>query len=242
MNTPSMSNELQLYRVNNGITLRKPVGVKQSVSSILKLPMAIYFENRTGVIQKANAINAEICCGFDSPEQSVGKKYYMFLNKNVANQLLKNDARVIQTNRRMLFEESMVQETGLTLSTLSIKLPWYNSHNKIVGLFGCSIVLGQSPLAESLHHISNLGILAPNEDISKVIGKETNNIYLSKRQIECAKLLLQGMKVKQIAAYLNLSPRTIETYLDNIKIKLNCQNRTELIIKLSDYVDEKSMM
>ena len=50
-------------------------------------------------------------------------------------------------------------------------------------------------------------------------------IKLSKRQRDCATLLLKGMMYKEIGAALNLSSRTVETHLNQLKIKLNCHNK-----------------
>ena len=56
---------------------------------------------------------------------------------------------------------------------------------------------------------------------------------LSARQRDCVKLLLQGLTAKEIAIKLNLSYRTIETYLETLKKKLGCKNKAELLIMLS---------
>jgi LuxR family quorum-sensing system transcriptional regulator SolR len=79
-----------------------------------------------------------------------------------------------------------------------------------------------------------------NEDVCHVECKPENSLQafvkLTNRQAECARLLLQGMKYKDIADELDLSARTIETYIENLKIKLQCQNKTELIVRLNTLI------
>lgn len=60
---------------------------------------------------------------------------------------------------------------------------------------------------------------------------------LTPRQLECAHLFLAGKTIKEIGDNLQLSPRTIETYLNNLKSKLHCKNKPELIICLSKLLD-----
>ena len=60
----------------------------------------------------------------------------------------------------------------------------------------------------------------------------SDNVALSKRELECAQLLCLGNKTKIIAHKLNLSPRTVEDYLAGLKNKLQCDSLQELIIKL----------
>lgn len=55
------------------------------------------------------------------------------------------------------------------------------------------------------------------------------NVVFSKREVECIKYLHQGYSTKQIARELNLSPRTVEEYITNIKIKLGCKSRLEIV-------------
>lgn len=96
-------------------------------------------------------------------------------------------------------EDVVISKSNMSRPTLSIKLPWYNDDNNVIGLFGCSIILGRHPLAESLSIINKIGLLNAFEDPSSHIGKEINHQYLSKRQLSCAKLLLTGMTQQEIA-------------------------------------------
>ena len=51
---------------------------------------------------------------------------------------------------------------------------------------------------------------------------------LSERELQCLCLLARGYTMKESAQELKLSPRTVESYLDNIKTKLN-MDRFQLI-------------
>jgi DNA-binding CsgD family transcriptional regulator len=65
----------------------------------------------------------------------------------------------------------------------------------------------------------------------KDIGKESEMMkfgLLSKRELECIKLLLKGKSARESAVILKLSPRTIEFYFDNIKDKLSCNSKQEI--------------
>jgi DNA-binding CsgD family transcriptional regulator len=64
---------------------------------------------------------------------------------------------------------------------------------------------------------------------------------LSKREKECLKLLLLHKSAKETAAVLNLSPRTIEFYFENIKNKLICKDKHE-IFSLSKELNELGLL
>jgi DNA-binding CsgD family transcriptional regulator len=56
---------------------------------------------------------------------------------------------------------------------------------------------------------------------------------LSKREAEIAVLLCQHLTMVEIATKLLLSPRTVQTHVENIKEKLRVRNRREMLLKLT---------
>lgn len=58
---------------------------------------------------------------------------------------------------------------------------------------------------------------------------------LTPREKQCLKHLFEGQSIKGIASALSLSPRTIEYYLENIKNKMNCWSKDELIVKVKQF-------
>ena len=58
------------------------------------------------------------------------------------------------------------------------------------------------------------------------------NDCLTVRERECASLLTKGVRTKGIAKILGISPRTVETHIENMKVKLDCYSQSQLIEKL----------
>lgn len=53
---------------------------------------------------------------------------------------------------------------------------------------------------------------------------------LTRRQLQIAQHLVAGHTARYIAGELCLSPRTVETHIENMRHKLGCANRTELVV------------
>ena len=60
------------------------------------------------------------------------------------------------------------------------------------------------------------------------IGYEDIN-RLSDREYECLECLAHGMSAKHSAKALNISPRTVETHINNIKNKFSCASKLDLL-------------
>lgn len=77
----------------------------------------------------------------------------------------------------------------------------------------------------------------PTQENDKIIEHSKKaNVFgtreLSRRQAECIYYLTQGFPTKKIASVLNLSVRTIEFYLSNLRKKYGCRSNLELLNKL----------
>ena len=66
--------------------------------------------------------------------------------------------------------------------------------------------------------------------VNSVTGKNSNTEVLKDTEIEFLKLLCTEMTYKEIANKMNLSPKTIDGYRDNLFVKLNVKNRIGLVI------------
>ena len=59
--------------------------------------------------------------------------------------------------------------------------------------------------------------------------KKIAGISLSPREIDIIACLLSGKGVKAIASFLQLSPRTVESYIRSIMLKFGCNSREGII-------------
>jgi len=71
-------------------------------------------------------------------------------------------------------------------------------------------------------------------DISRYfISESRSDIYLTKREMECLKWHQSGKTAEEIGIILGISKRTVEFYLGNIKMKINCFNKKKLFSNIN---------
>lgn len=56
--------------------------------------------------------------------------------------------------------------------------------------------------------------------------------YLTGREADCIYFMLDGHTIKSVGSQLQLSPRTVEYYLQNVKDKLGCHKKTDVLAKI----------
>lgn len=245
-----ISSELLLQPWGNGIMLTKPNATMTypnefnklcSVDEISKSKLYLYMLDNNSVIQYMNEASV-LRCGYPSLKKSLGKTRELVAKKQTVQRLTKEDQLVIKNNRMEIFEEEFNLLNEVILPSITFKFPWYGVNNKIIGLFGCSIILDSnnfSCIIEVFNFLMKLKLLTTSRDGFRAFGllpgKQIDNIYLSRRESDVVHLIVTGKTIKEIAKKLALSPRTVEHYIENIKLKLNVHTKSELIDKIINF-------
>lgn len=78
---------------------------------------------------------------------------------------------------------------------------------------------------------NNWRVFGISNYLSEISLSVANQFNLSNREIDCLAQLVSGRTAREIAEQLNLSSRTVESYMESLKNKMNCHNKSELIAK-----------
>lgn len=227
---------LQICHFGNGIKLKQP-GQNQAsqltIGSVLKLPFPVYLNSNHKIIN-CNEHCAELS-GFVSIQDCLGKEWFKPYKSHTILSSLRHEKDVIANNKYKIIEDILLRKDDVNVHALSVKMPWYNNENKIIGLFGYSVFLGKHSLAESLSQAVRLGLLK-NTNNNKILPQES--FYFSPREQDILRCLVRGKTARETGIILGLSRRTVEHYLENSRLKTNSLTKSELIEKIFDYFDD----
>lgn len=171
-----------------------------------------------------------LLANMNSNEEIVGTTDFDFWCQNEATVMVEHDQEIAAEDYQKGYIElsRSILEPQCSKKYFSYKVPMHARSGKIIGVFGLSYLV--DGIDSLVNAFNELGSFINSNVLEKVTQSESlQTTPLSARQIDCLYYLVKGMTSKQIANTLNLSPRTIEYYLDTIKIKLNCTNKAELI-------------
>jgi DNA-binding CsgD family transcriptional regulator len=165
-----------------------------------------------------------------TPANTIGLSDKDLIWGNRADQYRKDEEMTLNSRKTRCIYEIGKMING-EFAYLTFKTPMTSSSGLIEGIFQISFSLEQNSMVEITNWINKLGILAPNPMLLH-LSNQVIVQQLSKREQECLFHLTHGKSAKEIAQSLGCSPRTIESHIDNIKFKLNCHSRSEIIDKV----------
>lgn len=235
--------DLVISPYSNGIKLIRPKNESASlptIASLFAMPLMMYFVDFNTTYVDANHFirltNVPGNKGYYSERDFKGVPFSKYLTEETIQRLKFENDNILQTKQMTIYEDNCIRLDGLIFSSLSFKFPIFNEQDKIIGCFGISALTDTSVFKEaeslpvSLGRIIQTGLISHSKNLMP--GFNIDNVYLSKQEVKCLRLLVAGKTIKLIGQHLELSPRTIEFYLENIKRKLNVKTKSELIEKV----------
>jgi len=159
--------------------------------------------------------------GLDSPGQIVGKTDDQMPWHRLADFFRAGDKTVFDGSFRINVPEVeiMVDKVADILVTESQLL---TRNGKCVGLVGSYIDISGQRLEKKVGYF---------EDGLKryYLGSEFNDWYLTLREVQVLKYLLLGYSARQTGEVLCLSAKTVESHIENLKIKLDVSTKGDII-------------
>ncbi len=207
-----------------------------SIADMFSLPFNTYFIDRESTVLDINERAAAVC-GYVSRKEAMGRSLRDVSARNTAQQILYNDQIIMSRKKIKITEEIYTRLDDTELVAISIKFPWLVA-DKLVGIFGCSIMVEDNHLADlsaAIILLMQTGLLVPDSMTTILPGYIYANRYLNQRDIEIIYWVVRGKTAKEIALNLHLSHRTIEHRLDKIKLKLGVSSKAALIEKIINH-------
>lgn len=159
------------------------------------------------------------------------------------------DSKYLGCNEAFLTLTPFVNKTKL-IGVSDFEMPWGDTHAQKFIRDDLQVVTTGKPLMQYIEtnyrfgqwysvYVSKfplrengviIGVICHFYDL-KPLNDGQKQIKLTVQQKKCLALCLEGYSAKEIAKTMACSPRTIETYLEHLKAKFSCKNKTELIRK-----------
>src|SRR5581483_2761861 len=167
--SPDFLAKMKVFRLKSGIVLSDsaasvPVWMSSAVidtgitvQDLMRMPVSFWLLDTHGATKAINPEGIDVC-GFHSAKAAIGRSLLDVSKKESAIELIENCQKVIHSDKFMIFEECNFRKDGLQQQFLSVKLPWYDLDQTVVGVCGFSIVLGRHSLANNLSILARHGI------------------------------------------------------------------------------------
>ncbi len=159
--------------------------------------------------------------GLDSPHQIVNKKDEDLPWRVQADHFRSVNQQVFDGHARINVPEVeiMIDKVADLLVTESQLL---KNNGECIGLIGSAVDITGQRLEKKT------GYFDPQHG-RYYLGETFDNIYLTWREVEIMKRILLGETSKQAGKNLGISPKTVESHIDNIKIKLQSPSKGDII-------------
>jgi len=184
-------------------------------------PGFFYAKDKSGFYLYSNEEFAEFAeC--DSPAQMKKKRDNDLPWKEQAGFLQSIDQQVISYNHFFQEVVNIHHPRRGTSQFLTTKKCLYDANQNIMGVIGMSVNLtGKKNILDKIYY----------QDGRIYLGDEFSNQYLTAQEIRVYKTVLMGYSAKEAGILLKISRKTVEYHVEQLRKKVNCHTKGELIRK-----------
>lgn len=160
--------------------------------------------------------------GLDSPNQIVGKSDDQMPWREQADFFRTGDQVVFDgSGTRINVPETEIRADGIR-DILVTENQLLDKNGECTGLIGSYIDITGKRLENKVGYF--------DQSVSRYyLGEVFGNEYLTWREIEVLKKVLLGYSAKQAAEVLKISPKTVESHIDKLRIKLQATTKGDII-------------
>jgi DNA-binding CsgD family transcriptional regulator len=204
----------------------------ESLHLLNEIPLPIFVSDLKGYYLQANQIASELS-GFGNPSNMVGKHYSDLPSslQNYADDFMKHDKEVLRIGNKSQFIQMFKYSDGKYHCHLGTKsVIQFNDEPLVQGCLFDITELSNPLVCEIL---SLNSIVQKNDDHQSFWylfdEASANTSKLTPREISCIRYLMLNFTNKMISQCLNVSTRTIDAHIDNIKNKLGLHSKANII-------------
>jgi DNA-binding CsgD family transcriptional regulator len=242
------------YRVLD-IFIPKSPELASILNSLNLIPVSTGIKNSQGLYIECNQYTADFA-GKNSPKDLHGCSDLDLIWKEHSELYTKHNKLVEATNKPYFFIEPCWNTQNKLIHLLSIRAPLKNYTKSISGIIGVCIPLNQISfqliMSQFFKVSEQLNLNWNNQLIIQLVtkgiqlhqkynqGQRENQLFnygdiiFTLREAQCLHYYLNNYTAEQTAKKLFISSKTVEFHLANIKLKINCTNKSEITNKAID--------
>lgn len=221
---------LQKTIIQNDNNLQKCFG------ELSKIPCLVLIKD-TNLKYAITSDHLAMLLGWKNAEQCIGQTDCNIPNNIVlyANEFITLDQKVIKKKENLLVLH-IVKITSVWKQYIISKTLIQNLEGEVTGIYTQAIEVtpGIGSLYMSLNAIDQKLYGNKDESIIYNLSQAYSPLPLTPKQQECVFLMIRGKTAKEIARAMKINPRTVETHVSDIKLRLGCYSHSQIIEKALD--------
>lgn len=176
------------------------------------------------------SISAELF-GFRSPEEVLGTlEADSVNNKQFAEEWIKNDKNVLSSSESQLFIEPVFLLKYGTVDVICTKIPLYDERDEISGIYWAANSITKKSISNFIQTVNQHMETAYNKTSKRMrVVSDKHTPKLTPRELDVLFYTMRGKTAKAIAKCLIISARTVESHIENLKMKFACHTKQQLI-------------